>query len=187
MSAHPLAVGTSVVGEPPLQTACLEKRHRQTLGQIRRDSQAERGQGTQMRRWGGGQGDGPGGGSGAPEVRRGSQFLLLSSAWARVLEKDAIMVETEELLCGRKTIKLAVLPLWAWWMRVLAESMWGVATEPPGGQARGVEMGGPVPQWRGRWGTPGTDGAVSRQLSVSCSGPLLPPYRIFAPNTGDLT
>ena len=54
MSAHPLAVGTSVVGEPPLQTACLEKRHRQTLGQIRRDSQAERGQGTQMRRWGGG-------------------------------------------------------------------------------------------------------------------------------------
>lgn len=39
-------------------------------------------------------------------------------------------------------IRLAVLPLSAWWMRVLAESMWGVATEPPGVQARGFEMGG---------------------------------------------
>ena len=56
-------------------------------------------------------------------------------------------------MVGRQ-IRLAVLPLWAWWMRVLATSMWGMATEPPGGQARGVEMRAPVPAVEGLLGHP---------------------------------
>lgn len=40
--------------------------------------------------------------------------------------------------------------------------------------------------WRGRQRPSGAQTAVLRLLGPSCSGPLLPQYRIFAPNTGCL-
>lgn len=64
-SPHPYPVSASTLVKRRLQTACLEKRQRQTGTDKETDSQGERGQGTQREKMGGRWGRRPGRGSGA--------------------------------------------------------------------------------------------------------------------------
>ena len=111
-----------------------------------------------MRRWGcrQGQGSSPGSGSGAPEVRRASRSRLLSHDWARVLEKDAIMVETEGFLCGGKMDWAgSPAPLGHWYATCANLGLVGEgAGESVGAWPPSLQMGGPCTCGGGAGGAP---------------------------------
>lgn len=107
------------------------------------------------------QGSSPCGGSGAPEVRKASRSRLLSHDWALVLEKDAIVVETEGFLCGGKVDWAgSPAPLGHWYVMCAnlglvdegaGESVGGMASEPPDGGPCTCGGGAGGAPW-GKWG-----------------------------------